>query len=147
MWAWCESARRLLMSLSVCFVQHKHGTAATARASFFHTSGPHGGVSRWYLIDSAARLLFVEMLSHHVLILNAAEGFWLLRLCVGWLHRVTGRLETALDAAPEGRYLAGFYMPPLSSLRLLLSLCGCGAAGSVSRWKRSLKIKIVLFWL
>lgn len=126
------------------FVQYKHSSsAATARASFFfHTSGPHGAVSRWLLIDWAARLLFVEMLLHHVLILNAAEGFWLPRLCVGWLRRVTGRLETALDAAPEGRCLAGFYMPPLG---FPLSLCRCGAAGSVSRWKRSWKMKIVLF--
>lgn len=50
------------------------------------------------------------IVSHRILILSAAEGFWLLWLSVGRLRRVTGRLETVLDAVPEGRYLAGFYM-------------------------------------
>lgn len=93
-------------------MQHKHSAAATARASFFIPLGPTAVLADgWTLIG----LLFVEVLSHHVLILNGADGFWLPRLCVGWLRRVTGRLETALDAAPEGRYLAGFYMAPLCS--------------------------------
>lgn len=96
------------------FVQQEHRAAATARASFFIPLGPltvlADGCSLIGLLLLHASS-FAEMLSPHVLMLNAAEGFWLLGLCVGCLRRVTGRLETALDAVPEGRYLAGLYTP------------------------------------
>lgn len=51
--------------------------------------------------------LCVIYVKSHMLMVSAAEGFgWF--CSVGCLHWVTGRLETVLDAVPEGRYLAGF---------------------------------------
>lgn len=51
--------------------------------------------------------LCVNDLKSHMLMMSAAEGFG--QLCsAGCLCWVTGRLETVLDAVPEGRYLAGF---------------------------------------
>lgn len=48
----------------------------------------------------------VNYLKRHMLIMSAAKGFgWI--CSAGCLHWVTERLETVLDAVPEGRYLAG----------------------------------------
>lgn len=51
--------------------------------------------------------LCVNYVKSHMLMVSAAEGLgWF--CSVGCLHWVTGRLETGLDAVPEGRYLVGF---------------------------------------